>query len=79
MGRVSMGVKSIELAEGDEVVAMSIVEEGEQVLSITRNGFGKRTEIDEYRVQSRGGKGIKAMNLTEKTGLLAGQTAGGRR
>ena len=68
-----MGVKSIELAEGDEVVAMSIVEEGEQVLSITRNGFGKRTEIDEYRVQSRGGKGIKAMNLTEKTGLLAGQ------
>ena len=52
---------------------MSIVEEGEQVLSITRNGFGKRTEIDEYRVQSRGGKGIKAMNLTEKTGLLAGQ------
>ena len=68
-----MGVKSIELEEGDEVVDMSVVEEGAQVLSITENGYGKRTEIDEYRLQGRGGKGIKAMNLTDKTGALAGQ------
>ena len=43
------------------------------MLSITENGYGKRTEIDEYRLQGRGGKGIKAMNLTDKTGALAGQ------
>jgi DNA gyrase/topoisomerase IV subunit A len=73
IGRAAMGVKSIELDDDDVVVAMSIVEDGAQVLSITELGYGKRTEIDEYRVQSRGGKGIKAMNLTEKTGLLAGQ------
>ncbi len=73
IGRNAMGVKSIELDDGDEVVDMSIVEEGADVLSITELGYGKRTRIDEYRVQSRGGKGIKAMNLTEKVGRLAGQ------
>ena len=73
MGRNAMGVKSIELDDGDAVVAMSIVEEGALVLSITELGYGKRTELDEYRVQSRGGKGIKAMNLTAKVGQLAGQ------
>lgn len=73
MGRNAMGVKSIELDDGDSVVAMSIVEEGALVLSITELGYGKRTELDEYRVQSRGGKGIKAMNLTAKVGQLAGQ------
>lgn len=72
-GRASMGVKSMALDEDDEVVDLSIVEEGKQVLSITENGYGKRTEIDEYRVQSRAGKGIKAMNLTDKTGRLAAQ------
>ena len=70
MGRVSMGVKSIELTEDDEVVAMSVVGENEQVLSITQNGYGKRTETEEYRTQTRGGKGVKAMRLTDKTGLL---------
>ena len=73
MGRNAMGVKSIELDGGDAVVAMSIVEEGALVLSITELGYGKRTELAEYRVQSRGGKGIKAMNLTAKVGQLAGQ------
>ena len=73
IGRNAMGVKSIELEDGDEVVDMSIVEEGALVLSITENGYGKRTELDEYRIQSRGGKGIKAMNLTSKVGRLAGQ------
>ena len=55
-----------------------MVEEGAQVLSITENGYGKRTDIEEYRLQQRGGKGIKAMNLTDKTGLLASAAAGAR-
>ena len=73
MGRVSMGVKSIELAEDDEVVGLAVVHAGTKVLSITQNGYGKRTDVDEYRLQSRGGKGILAMKLTDKTGLLAAQ------
>ena len=73
MGRSAMGVRSIDLDEGDEVIDVAFVEEGAQVLSITENGYGKRTDIDEYRLQQRGGKGIKAMNLTEKTGNLAAQ------
>ena len=70
IGRAAMGVKSIELNPGDEVVDMCPVFPDMKVLSITENGYGKLTEIDEYRVQSRGGKGIKAMNLTDKTGRL---------
>ncbi|MBR1822140.1 MAG: DNA gyrase subunit A [Clostridia bacterium] len=73
IGRAAMGVKSIELNKGDAVVDMCPVFEGMKVLSITENGYGKLTEIDEYRVQSRGGKGIKAMNLTAKTGRLTCQ------
>ena len=71
MGRVSMGVKSIKLDEDDQVIDMCPVEEGLQVLAITAGGYGKRTEVDEYREQGRNGKGIRAMNLTEKTGDLA--------
>ena len=73
IGRAAMGVKSIELNRGDEVVDMCPVFPDMKVLSITENGYGKLTEIDEYRVQSRGGKGIKAMNLTAKTGRLTCQ------
>ena len=73
IGRAAMGVKSMELNPGDEVVDMCPVFPDMKVLSITENGYGKLTEIDEYRVQSRGGKGIKAMNLTPKTGRLTCQ------
>ena len=73
IGRAAMGVKSIELNPGDAVVDMCPVFPDMKVLSITENGYGKLTEIDEYRVQSRGGKGIKAMNLTPKTGRLTCQ------
>ena len=66
-----MGVKSMELDPGDEIVSTSVVHEGTQVLTVSENGYGKRTPVEEYRVQSRGGKGIKAMQLTDKTGLLA--------
>jgi len=73
MGRQAQGVRSIDRGAGGSGVDMSVVEEGALVLSITENGFGKRTEIEEYRLQSRAGKGIKAMNLTDKTGPLVGQ------
>ena len=73
IGRNAMGVKAIDLDGGDEVVDMCPVFPDMKVLSITESGYGKRTEIDEYRVQSRGGKGIKAMNLTAKTGALTCQ------
>lgn len=67
-GRSSMGVKSISLDKGEFVVDATIVRENTDVLTITENGYGKRTDIDEYRFQSRGGKGIKVGVLNEKTG-----------
>jgi len=78
MGRTATGVKSITLRDEDYVVDMSVIDEdvvasGAQVLSLTELGFGKRTPIDEYRLQTRGGIGIRAMNLSEKTGMLASQ------
>ena len=73
MGRTAMGVKSIELTGDDQVVDMCPVFPDMKVLSITENGYGKLTDIDEYRTQQRGGKGIKAMNLTAKTGRLTSQ------
>ena len=73
IGRNAMGVRSIDLAAGDEVVDMCPVFEGMKVLSITELGYGKLTEIDEYRVQSRAGKGIRAMRLTARTGKLTCQ------
>ena len=73
VGRAAMGVRSIDLANGDEVVDMSPLDAQHTILSITELGYGKRTAATEYRLQSRGGKGVKAMNLTAKTGLLAAQ------
>lgn len=70
MGRTAMGVKGMELDEGDYVIGMELVKEGAYVLSISENGYGKKTPIDEYRVQGRGGKGIITMNTTKKTGKL---------
>ncbi len=72
-GRSSMGVSSMRLDDGDTVISMAVIEDGAQVLGITANGFGKRTEASEYREQGRNGKGIIAMNLTDKTGPLAAQ------
>ncbi|MDN5276244.1 MAG: gyrase subunit [Clostridiales bacterium] len=70
MGRTAMGVKGMELDEGDYIIGMELVKEGAYVLSISENGYGKKTPIDEYRVQGRGGKGIITMNTTKKTGKL---------
>ena len=60
-------------SENDEVISVARIEEGKQVLAITQKGYGKRTDVSEFRVQSRGGKGIMAMRLTERTGLMAAQ------
>jgi DNA gyrase subunit A len=72
MGRVASGVRGILLTEEqDEVVGFTVVtEERNQILVVTENGYGKRTEASEYRQQNRGGKGVKTLNITEKNGLL---------
>ncbi|MDD4079788.1 MAG: DNA gyrase subunit A [Eubacteriales bacterium] len=70
-GRASMGVRSIRLDKEDEVISLALVEEGAEVLSVSVLGYGKRSNLDFYRGQRRGGKGVKSMNLTEKTGPLA--------
>lgn len=73
MGRTAHGVKGISLNYGDEVVAMdSVSDEDSEVLTATEFGMGKRTEVKEYRKQTRGGKGIINMKITEKTGLVIG-------
>ena len=74
IGRVSQGVIGMRTAEDDEIIGMeSIVSGGKAtLLAITENGFGKRTELDEYRVQQRGGKGVITYKVTPKTGELVG-------
>ncbi len=72
MGRDSMGVKGIDLREGDFVIGMDIIEdeETEQVLTVSANGYGKRTPVSEWRPQNRGGKGIIAMDTSDRNGPL---------
>ncbi len=74
IGRVSQGVIGIRIEEDDEVIGMESVITGGKatLLAITENGFGKRTELDEYRVQLRGGKGVVTYKITPKTGKLVG-------
>jgi DNA gyrase subunit A len=72
MGRPATGVRGINLSKGDEVVALAIVVPDAKLLVAGENGIGKRTDFEEYRVQSRGGKGIITMKTTEKTGGVVG-------
>lgn len=74
VGRTSMGVKGINLAKDDYVIGMEPItsEKDNYILAITENGFGKRTEVEEYRAQSRAGKGILTYKTTEKTGHIIG-------
>jgi len=74
MGRAAVGVRGIDLEEGDAVVGMEILRPEGTLLTATENGFGKRTAIEEYRVQSRGGKGVITLKVTEKTGAIVGVT-----
>ncbi|MBQ7089767.1 MAG: DNA gyrase subunit A, partial [Clostridia bacterium] len=71
MGRVTHGVRGIKLADEDYLVGMCVQKENADFLSITENGYGKRTKIEEYRVQTRGGKGVTNYNITEQTGKIA--------
>ncbi|MDP6579658.1 MAG: DNA gyrase C-terminal beta-propeller domain-containing protein, partial [Vicinamibacterales bacterium] len=72
MGRTARGVRGIRLRSDDEVVAMAVVRPGGTLLTVTENGYGKRTELDEYRVQSRGGVGIIGIQTTARNGRVAG-------
>ncbi len=72
LGREAMGVKAIELTSDDEVVSMIVCDDNKDVLTITEKGYGKRTDLSEYKVQNRNGKGMKAGVFNEKTGKLVG-------
>ncbi len=72
MGRQATGVRGIRLGEGDYVVGAARARQGAQVLSITENGYGKRTPVEEFSVHHRGGSGILLHGITEKTGYIAG-------
>jgi len=72
MGRTTSGVRGMDIGKNDEVVGVAIVSnDQEEILVITENGFGKRTIVEEYRKQIRGGKGVKTLNVTEKNGRLS--------
>jgi len=72
MGRTAYGVWGIDLEEGDAVVSLEVVRPGGTVLTVTRNGFGKRTGLDEYRLQSRGGKGLINIKTSDRNGPVVG-------
>ena len=73
MGRTARGVRGINLREGDYVIGVVKVEEGKKLLTVTENGYGKRTDFDDFRLMKhRGGLGVTAHNITEKTGNLSG-------
>ena len=74
-GRASMGVRGINLEDGDEVVAMQLNSQGDYLLVVSANGMGKRTAMSEFSVQNRGGKGVKCYKITEKTGNVIGAKA----
>lgn len=76
-GRVSMGVIGMTLDDGDEVVAMQMNTQGKYLLTVSENGYGKRTEIEEFNAQHRGGKGVKCYKIMEKTGNIVGAKAVG--
>ena len=74
-GRVSMGVRGINLEDGDEVVGMQLNSQGDYLLVVSENGMGKRTSMGEFTCQNRGGKGVKCYKITEKTGNVIGTKA----
>ena len=74
-GRVSMGVRGINLMDGDEVVGMQLNSQGYYLLVVSENGMGKRTSISEFTCQNRGGKGVECYKITEKTGNVIGAKA----
>ena len=75
MGRTAMGVIGMNLDDGDEIVGMQIDTQGDSLLIVSEKGMGKRTELDEFTVQKRGGKGVKCYKITDKTGNVVGVKA----
>ena len=74
-GRTSMGVRGMNLSDRDEVVAMQLDAQGEELLIVSEKGMGKRTRMEEFTAQNRGGKGVKCYKITEKTGNVVGMKA----
>ena len=72
MGRATRGVRGIDLAKGDIVIGADILTPGCQVLTVSEDGFGKRNNVEAYKVQLRGGKGVKNFKITPKTGDIVG-------
>ena len=70
-----MGVKGITLRNGDEVVAMQLETQGEYITFVSANGYGKRNRFTDFKLQNRGGKGVKCYNITDKTGEVVGVKA----
>ena len=71
-GRVATGVRGMRLAEGDRIVGMEVLSHGQTLFAVTENGYGKRTSIDEYPVQKRGGKGVISIKTTQRNGKVVG-------
>ncbi len=69
-GRVATGVRGMRLAQGDRIVGMEVLSHGQTLFAVTENGYGKRTSIDEYPVQKRGGKGVISIKTTERNGMV---------
>lgn len=74
-GRNSMGVIGMNLSDDDEIVGMQLDHQGDSLLIVSENGMGKRTYLEEFTVQKRGGKGVKCYKITEKTGFVVGVKA----
>ena len=74
-GRMTMGVIGMDLDKDDEIVGMQLDHQGDSLLVVSENGIGKRTYLDEFKVQNRGGKGVKCYKITDKTGYLVGVKA----
>ena len=72
VGRVSRGVRGITLRDGDYVVGMDIMRDGAKILIVSENGYGKKTEVDEYKVQARGGQGTTSYRISDETGAVSG-------
>ena len=75
MGRTAHGVRGIRLSDGDYVIGACITKEDSKLLVVTENGYGKKTELSEYKVQNRGGRGVYTYKITQKTGNVAGLAA----
>ena len=78
MGRATAGVIGIRVAEADEVISLDLASMGEEMISVTQQGYGKRSKLADYPVKGRGGKGVIGHQLTNKTGLLAGAFIGSK-